>query len=134
MELWIDAQVSPAMAEWMRHMLAVDATAVRDLGLREAEDLTIFWRARAAGVVVLTKDSDFVVLLERHGPPPQVVWLSGVATRRTPRCVASSCRRGRRRRLRSLRESRWSNFAIPPANKPVQPRSGARTTLPFQRL
>lgn len=63
------------MAEWMRHMLAVDATAVRDLGLREAEDLTIFWRARAAGVVVLTKDSDFVVLLERHGPPPQVVWL-----------------------------------------------------------
>lgn len=25
---------------------------------------------------MLTKDSDFVDLLERHGPPPQVVWLT----------------------------------------------------------
>ena len=24
----------------------------------------------------MTKDNDFLVLLERHGPPPQVVWLT----------------------------------------------------------
>jgi predicted nuclease of predicted toxin-antitoxin system len=24
----------------------------------------------------MTKDLDFVLLLERHGPPPQVVWIT----------------------------------------------------------
>ena len=75
MQVWVDAQVSPAIAAWMRRTLGVDAVAVRDLGLREAEDPDIFQRAREAGVVVLTKDSDFVLLLDQHGPPPQVVWL-----------------------------------------------------------
>lgn len=23
----------------------------------------------------MTKDSDFIDLLERHGPPPQIIWL-----------------------------------------------------------
>ena len=31
---------------------------------------------RQGNVIVLTKDSDFVQLLERRGPPPQVVWLT----------------------------------------------------------
>ena len=29
--------------------------------------------ARAADAVVITKDQDFVRLLERHGPPPKVI-------------------------------------------------------------
>jgi predicted nuclease of predicted toxin-antitoxin system len=32
-------------------------------------------RAGAAAVVV-TKDEDFVRLLEQHGPPPQIVWVT----------------------------------------------------------
>lgn len=60
----------------MRQALGVEAVAVRDLGLRDAEDRVIFARARAAGTVVLTKDRDFVDLLERQGPPPQIVWLT----------------------------------------------------------
>lgn len=36
----------------------------------------IFTRARDAQAVVITKDRDFLELLERHGPPPQVVWLT----------------------------------------------------------
>ena len=77
MQLWIDAQVSPALAGWMRHELGVDAVAVRDLGLRSAEDPHIFARARDHGaVVVLSKDSDFVDLVTRLGPPPQIVWLT----------------------------------------------------------
>jgi predicted nuclease of predicted toxin-antitoxin system len=74
--VWVDAQISPALAGWMRSAFGVDAHAVRDLGLREAEDPAIFAAARAAGAVVLTKDSDFLDLLARHGPPPQVVWLT----------------------------------------------------------
>ena len=32
--------------------------------------------ARAAAAVVLTKDGDFTRLLERFGPPPQVLWIT----------------------------------------------------------
>ena len=53
----------------------MDAVHVRDLGLRESEDPEIFKRARAAKVVVFTKDEDFVELVNRHGTPPQVLWL-----------------------------------------------------------
>lgn len=75
MKLWIDAQLSPAVARWMRDELKVDAVALRDLGLRDAEDAAIFRAAKDAGAVVMTKDADFVVLLERFGPPPQIVWI-----------------------------------------------------------
>jgi predicted nuclease of predicted toxin-antitoxin system len=59
----------------MTSEFGVTAVAVRDLGLREARDHQIFNAARDANAVVLTKDSDFAILLERFGPPPSVVWL-----------------------------------------------------------
>ena len=75
MKVWIDAQLSPAVARWMSDELQVDAVALRDLGLRDAEDVAIFRAAKEAGAVVMTKDADFVVLLDRFGPPPQIVWI-----------------------------------------------------------
>jgi predicted nuclease of predicted toxin-antitoxin system len=54
----------------------LDAKAVRNLGLRDAEDKRIFDEARMANSVVLTKDSDFVRLLERYGPPPKIILLT----------------------------------------------------------
>ena len=76
MILWIDAQLSPALARWISETFGVAAHAVRDLGLREAKDLVIFHAAREAAAVVMSKDSDFVVLLERFGLPPQVLWMT----------------------------------------------------------
>ena len=76
MTVWVDAQLSPNLARWLTDELGVTAKAVRDLGLRDAVDRAIFFQAREAGAVVLTKDNDFVALLERHGPPPQVLWLT----------------------------------------------------------
>ena len=76
MILWLDAQLSPALAEWMTTTFAVEVLSVRDLSLREAEDLQIFEAARDAASVVMTKDSDFVELVERLGPPPQVLWIT----------------------------------------------------------
>jgi predicted nuclease of predicted toxin-antitoxin system len=75
MTFWLDAQISPAPAVWLRMRFSLDATAVRELGLRDAEDTEIHAAARAAGAIVITKDSDFVELLRRYGPPPQVLWL-----------------------------------------------------------
>ena len=76
MIVWVDAQLPPALAPWLTRRFGVDARAVRDLKLRDAEDPTTFEAARQAGAVVLSKDSDFVALLERFGPPPQVVWMT----------------------------------------------------------
>lgn len=76
MIVWVDAQLSPRLAPWLTAQFDVSATAVRDLGLREATDRAIFVAAREAGAVILTKDSDFVALLERYGAPPQVLWVT----------------------------------------------------------
>ena len=54
----------------------VECHHVRDLALREAEDPVIFAKARDAAAVVMTKDEDFVHLVERNGSPPQVIWVT----------------------------------------------------------
>lgn len=76
MKIWIDAQLSPALAPWIQSTFGIEATAVRDLGLRDAEDTEIFVAAQAESAVVMTKDSDFVELVNRRGAPPQVIWLT----------------------------------------------------------
>jgi predicted nuclease of predicted toxin-antitoxin system len=74
--VWVDAQLSPRLARWLTTTLGVPATHVRELGLLDATDRAIFSRARDAQAVVLTKDADFVALVEHHGPPPQVLWIT----------------------------------------------------------
>jgi predicted nuclease of predicted toxin-antitoxin system len=71
--LWLDNQLPPALAAWMRASLSIECLPVRDLNLQRASDPEIFTAARGAKVVVMTKDADFTELLEQHGPPPQVV-------------------------------------------------------------
>lgn len=76
MTLWLDAQLPPLLAGWINGQgWGLQAIAVRELGLRDASDPVIFQAARAAGAVVMTKDRDFIRLLEEQGPPPQVIWL-----------------------------------------------------------
>ncbi len=76
MKLWLDAQLPPLLASWINAQAwGIQACAVRDVGLRDASDPDIFRAAREAGVVVMTKDRDFIRLLEEQGPPPQVIWL-----------------------------------------------------------
>jgi len=76
MTIWVDAQMSPSIAAWVSSTFGVTAAAVRDLGLRDAKDQEIFQAARRDQTTVMTKDSDFVLLLERFGPPPQVIWVT----------------------------------------------------------
>jgi predicted nuclease of predicted toxin-antitoxin system len=47
-----------------------------DADVRGLKDQAIFKRARLANVVVMTKDRDFVDLVERLGPPRQVLWVT----------------------------------------------------------
>ena len=76
MTIWIDAQLSPSLARWIIERFQIEARAVRDLGLRDVRDPEIYRAAREADAGVMTKDGDFVALLERLGPPPRVLWVT----------------------------------------------------------
>ncbi len=76
MKIWIDAQIAPAFAEWSSVRFGVEAVPLTALGLRDARDRQIFLAAREAGAIVLTKDSDFVDLVLRLGPPPAILWIT----------------------------------------------------------
>ncbi|NER49654.1 MAG: hypothetical protein F6J86_27540 [Symploca sp. SIO1B1] len=76
MTIWVDAHLSPAIASWITNTLDVEAVALRDLSLRDAEDPEIFEAAKAQQAIVMTKDSDFVDLVDRLGSPPQIIWLT----------------------------------------------------------
>ena len=75
MNLWLDAQLSPLLAEWIGKNFQVSAVALRELGLRDAEDQEIFDAAKTQDAIVMTKDAYFVLLLERFGPPPKIIWI-----------------------------------------------------------
>ena len=76
MTLWVDAQLSPAIADWIRKTFSIDATSMKDLGLRDSTDKQIFMAAKKAQAIIMTKDRDFLNLVNRLGAPPQVIWIT----------------------------------------------------------
>lgn len=76
MNIWIDAQLPPMLASWLSEQFNVDAFSLKDLSLRDAQDLEIFEAARAEHAVIMTKDSDFIDLVCRLGTPPQIIWVT----------------------------------------------------------
>ncbi len=56
--IWVDAQLSPALAKWISVEMGHPAQSVRDLGLRNAKDKDIFAAARHARVIMVTKNAD----------------------------------------------------------------------------
>lgn len=76
MKIWVDAQLSPLIAQWLSSTYAVEAVAVRDLRLRDARDRDIFLSAREAKAIILTKDSDMADLVTQLGSPPQILWVT----------------------------------------------------------
>lgn len=76
MILWIDAQLSPAIATWISRVLGIPAVPLRDIGLRDSTDREIFLAAKRDEAIVMTKDRDFVQLLTDLGPPPKVIWVT----------------------------------------------------------
>jgi predicted nuclease of predicted toxin-antitoxin system len=70
----IDAQLPPALAEWLRQA-GYESQSVRDAGLRDAEDFMIWQYAQTHGWVILTKDEDFALRAMNTPEGPTVVWL-----------------------------------------------------------
>ncbi len=73
---WIDAQLPPQLASWLNQTFKVDAHALFDLDLGDAEDEQIFHKARQQDAVIISKDSDFVEMVLRLGTPPQLLWVT----------------------------------------------------------
>ena len=76
MIIWLDAHLSPGIVVWITATFDITAYALRDVGLRDAEDSEIFEAAKAQEAIIITKDSDFVDLANRFGAPPQIIWLT----------------------------------------------------------
>jgi predicted nuclease of predicted toxin-antitoxin system len=77
MTIWIDAQISPFIALWINsNFPKLNAQSLRSLGLRDAKDYDVFQEARRAGVILMSKDQDFVKLIELHSTPPKLIWIT----------------------------------------------------------
>jgi predicted nuclease of predicted toxin-antitoxin system len=76
MTFWIDAQLPPALAGWLTAQFGVQAANLESAGLRQAQGIDIFQHAGQPGHVIITKDEDFVDIVTRLGPPPQILWVT----------------------------------------------------------
>ncbi|MBC7891680.1 MAG: DUF5615 family PIN-like protein [Sphingobacteriaceae bacterium] len=74
--LLIDAQLTPGLARWITERFGYECYSLRHMGMHRAEGPEIFFKAREMNAMVITKDSDFLQLLDRHGPPPKIIWLT----------------------------------------------------------
>ena len=64
---WLDAQLRPQLAAWLRSEFGHEAHALRELGLRDADARTSFDLACKANVILLSNDVDFVNMVSRFG-------------------------------------------------------------------
>ena len=46
------------------------------MNLQRADDRAIVEEARKADAVIMSKDSDFIRLVEKYGIPPQIIWIT----------------------------------------------------------
>ncbi len=74
MKFLIDAQLPPALAQWLREA-GHEARAAREVGLREAEDSAIWRHAQAQNLVIFSKDEDFARRAQTGATGPVIVWL-----------------------------------------------------------
>ena len=73
----MDAQLSPAIVAWINRTFDdIEAESVRSLGLRDATDVEIFEKEKMEDVIVLSKDDDFIQLIEHRGTPPKLIWIT----------------------------------------------------------
>ncbi|TDE08839.1 DUF5615 family PIN-like protein [Dyadobacter psychrotolerans] len=74
--LILDAHIPPGLALWITSTFNLECYSAVYLNLRDSNDRENFFAAREKNAIVITKDDDFVSLLNRHGAPPKVIWLT----------------------------------------------------------
>ena len=74
MKFLIDNQLPVALARFMAER-GVACQHVRDLGFDTSSDEEIWRFSLANQYTIVSKDDDFQIMVNRRGPPPQVVWV-----------------------------------------------------------
>ena len=74
MKLLFDQNLSHKLAPRLADLFP-DSTHVREVGLKEAEDPTVWEYAKQQNFMIVSKDSDFHQRSFVFGFPPKVVWI-----------------------------------------------------------
>lgn len=73
-EIWIDANLSPAIAKWLSDHTGFIVKSAYSLNLRGLSDPVVFQMAKQSGkVIIISKDADFADLVNRLGSPPKLI-------------------------------------------------------------
>jgi predicted nuclease of predicted toxin-antitoxin system len=75
-EYWIDANLPPQLAQWLREKFSVNAFSLKDLKMLHSPDKEVYHLASQKNSIILTKDEDFAELLRQKGPPPKIIWIT----------------------------------------------------------
>jgi predicted nuclease of predicted toxin-antitoxin system len=77
MKILIDAQLSPSLAAWINRTFDdIHADSAWSLGLSDKSDHQIYTYAKQNAYVIMSKDVDFLSLLEELGSPPSLIWVT----------------------------------------------------------
>lgn len=74
MKLLFDHNLSPRLVRALADVYP-DSVHVRDMGLQNAADETVWTYAAQHALVIVSKDADFHQRSFLLGPPPKVVWI-----------------------------------------------------------
>ena len=74
MKLLFDQNLSPRLPRLLADIYP-DCVHVREVGLRDADDLEVWEYARINGFAIVSKDSDFQQRSLLYGSPPKFIWL-----------------------------------------------------------
>lgn len=76
-EIWLDTHISSIIAKWLKEDFGYICKSAFILKLYGLNDMEIYRKAKAAGnVIILSKDSDLVQIVQQFGPPPKVISLT----------------------------------------------------------
>lgn len=73
MKLLFDQNLSPRLPRLLSDIYP-ESVHVREIGLRDADDLSIWRYAEAHAYAIVSKDSDFQQRSLLHGAPPKFIW------------------------------------------------------------
>lgn len=83
MKFLVDAQLPPALADWLRDQGHDAVHAMHSVGV-DAPDSAIWASAQREGRSIVTKDRDFAIWASARRTGPQIVWIRlGNATTRS---------------------------------------------------
>jgi predicted nuclease of predicted toxin-antitoxin system len=74
--IWLDANISPAIALWLNDNFEFECKSCYILNLHKEKDITIYQLAKEANVIFITKNRDFVELQAIHKVPPKIILLN----------------------------------------------------------